>query len=121
MSIHRTIKGPREYRLLAYLLKNGPTFRKTLNDIVGANNVPEHVRQMRHHTRGWILPCTRVFMTDRDGKRTNPGRYSVDPKELGDAKRAVLEWEEWEERKGKGAATPLPQDMDNPNPNGNAK
>ncbi len=93
MSIHRTIKGPREYRLLAHLLKNGPTFRKTLNDIVGATNVPEHVRQMRKATRGWLLPCQRVWVIDRDGKRTNPGRYFLDPSEREDAKRAIHEWQ----------------------------
>ena len=94
MSTHRTIKGPREYRLLAHLLKNGATFRKALNDIVGANNVPEHVRQMRKPTRGWFLPCQRVWVIDRDGKRTNPGRYSLAPSEREDARQAVKAWEE---------------------------
>jgi hypothetical protein len=94
MSTYRTIKGPREYRLLAHLLKNGPTFRKTLNDIVGANNVPEHVRQMRKPTRGWRLPCKRVWVIDRDGKRTNPGQYSLHASEREDARHAVKAWEE---------------------------
>lgn len=86
------IRNPREYRLLKHLLTHGSTFRKELNEIVGATNVPMNVFQMR--VRGWILPCTRVFMTDRDGKRTDPGRYSLHPSEVEAACLAVKTWEE---------------------------
>ena len=86
------IRNPREYRLLKHLLTHGSTFRKELNEIVGATNVPMTVFKMR--ARGWSLPCTRVSMTDRDGKPSNPGRYSLAPSEREDARQAVKAWEE---------------------------
>jgi hypothetical protein len=86
------ICNPREYRILKHLTVHGATFRKALNDIAGATNVPEHIRQMRQ--RGWILPCTRVHMVDRDGKPTKPGRYSLHPSEVEAACLAVQAWQE---------------------------
>lgn len=105
----RYISNQREYRLIKQLLR-GPTSRKNLNDIVGALNIPEHIRRLRSEARGWIFHCNRIHMKDRDGKKCKPGIYSLAPSEMEDAIKAINNWE-----KKKGVAAPSSKsDSNNP-------
>lgn len=94
----KDIRNKREYRLLKQLLKQ-PTSRKELNTIVGALNLPEHVRQLRKKGRDWVIDMHRFWVKDRDGKRCNPGIYSLPEAEKPHAREAIKKWEN-------GAATP---------------
>lgn len=107
------IRNPREYRLLVQLLKK-PTYRKDLNEIIGAINTPQNALELRR--RGLSLPCRRIWLKDRDGKRCNPGIYALTEEDKKLALCAVREWE-----KKKGAATPSfeKSDCENPSPETN--
>lgn len=94
-----SIRNPREYRLLKRLLVK-PTFRKELNEIIGAINTPQNVLDIRK--RGLTIPCKRVSMHDRDGNKSNPGIYSLTDEDALLAKEAVKKWEN-------GGATPSPK------------
>lgn len=67
------IKNPREYRVLNHLARYGQVSRKDLDEICGALNSPEVIRQLR--IGGWRIPCKRIKVPDRDGKICLPGVY----------------------------------------------
>ncbi len=96
------ISNEREYRILKQLLIK-PTFRKELNDTIGAINPPHNIMQMRKC--GWVLPCMHIQIVDRDGKKCRPGVYSLHPNEIEIAKHSVEIWE-----KKKGVRAPLSPD-----------
>jgi hypothetical protein len=78
------------------------TFRKELNDIIGAINTPQTVKDIR--ARGFLkIPCERVIMTDRDGKKSNPGKYWLTPEDIPIARQGIKEWES-------GVCPPLPRE-----------
>jgi len=67
------IKNPREYRVLKYISRYGQVSRKDLDEICGALNSPEVIRNLR--LAGWGIPCKRIRVPDRDGKVCLPGVY----------------------------------------------
>lgn len=95
----RIIHDPREYRLLKQLLIQ-PTFRRDLNDIIGAINTPQTVKDVRE--RGILnIPCKRVRLKDRDGKISTPGYYWLTEEDIPIARLGIKEWES-------GVTAPLP-------------
>lgn len=70
------IKTPREYRLLNTLFEHNRLPVKELREIIGANNVPDVVMELRR--RGWVIPCARIDFIDRDGRNCRPGVYWLD-------------------------------------------
>lgn len=96
------IKTPREYRLLLTLFENKGLSVKELREIVGANNVPDVVMELRR--KGWIIHCKRIDFYDRDGRNCRPGIYWLDDEWKRKAAIALnVCKEEWE------AATSHPQ------------
>jgi hypothetical protein len=69
----RSIRNPREYRVLRHLSRYGQVSRKDLDEICGALNSPEVIRNLR--LTGWGIPCRRIKVQDRDGKTCLPGVY----------------------------------------------
>jgi hypothetical protein len=89
------IKTPREYRVIKCLGQYGKVSRKDLDEICGALNSPEVIRNLRH--AGWSIFCKRIKVSDRDGKVCLPGVYfALDP----EREQMRLACERWE------AATP---------------
>lgn len=73
--------NPRESRLLEALSKCKGLMREQLDRAIGASNSPDIVFRLR--SSGWDLPCKRLKVIDRDGKKCRAGFYS-----LSDADRA---------------------------------
>ena len=92
------IKNPREYRILK-ALSNKIIWRRDLDDIAGANNSPQHIKELRE--RGLDIPCERVSIIDRDGKKSRPGRYSFTKTDKATIREALKAWEN-------GGVTPSP-------------
>ncbi len=65
---------PRSKRVLFSLAK-GPMSREQIDQVSGASNGPEVVRQIRR--LGFEIPCTRIRQIDRDGQICYPGRYKM--------------------------------------------
>lgn len=82
------LKTNREYRTALYLTKFGSVSRKELDDVSGALNSPEVVRNMRNN--GWDISCGRIEVQDRDGRLCRPGIYYVSS-EVRDLMRAACE------------------------------
>ena len=82
------IKTSREYRTANYLARFGSVSRKDLDEICGALNSPEIIRNMRDS--GWDILCKRIEMRDRDGRLCWPGIYYVSA-EVREALRAACE------------------------------
>lgn len=77
--------NPRELRTLSALM-DGPIFRERLDRIAGASNAPDIILRLRR--AGLEIPCKRVEVTDRDGKTSRPGQYSLTIADL----QAVIAW-----------------------------
>lgn len=74
---------PRQSRALTALLhSNGWISREMIDRITGASNGPEVIRQLRNRfglCKRLHLVCERVTVSDRDGRKSNPGRYRLTP------------------------------------------
>jgi hypothetical protein len=78
-------ENPRHLRAILELLRR-KVWREDLDAVAGASNGSELVAQLRR--LGLEVPCDRVLCTDRDGKETRPGRYSLTAAD----RRKVLRW-----------------------------
>ncbi len=69
------LHNPREERALRALL-DGPLRREQLDRAAGVSNGPDLVMNLR---RDWRLeiPCKRVPVIDRDGRRVKVGLYAL--------------------------------------------
>ncbi len=65
---------PRQARALAALLR-GPVPREQMDRLAGCSNAPDLVASLRR--RGFVIPCEKICVTDRDGRRCWPGIYSL--------------------------------------------
>ncbi len=64
----------------------GPLSREELDRLAGCSNTPDLIASLRR--RGFVIPCEKIRVIDRDGRRCFPGVYS-----LTDADReAVSRW-----------------------------
>jgi hypothetical protein len=67
--------NPRLIRSL-YRLTRGPLSTRDVCPTAGARNGPDVIYRLRG--LGLTIPCKRIDCTDRDGRRTWYGRYSLD-------------------------------------------
>jgi hypothetical protein len=67
---------PRQFRVCEALAHRRKLWREDVDKIAGASNGPEVMRQLRDKGLEW--KCERVPKIDRDGKRCEPGLYSID-------------------------------------------
>lgn len=74
---------PRQSRVLLALLRaTNWISREAIDQIAGASNGPEVVRQIRERfglCKHLHLVCDRIKVFDRDGLPSNPGRYRLTP------------------------------------------
>lgn len=70
-----TTCNPRHIRALRELVRCNFVWRESLDAIAGTSNSPDLVAELRR--RGLDVPCVRVVCSDRDGRETRPGRYSL--------------------------------------------
>jgi SpoVK/Ycf46/Vps4 family AAA+-type ATPase len=68
------IKSPRQIRTLCALL-DGPISRERLDRVAGSSNSPDVVAALRRC--GLRIICDLVEVTDRDGRKSYPGIYSL--------------------------------------------
>ena len=69
----------RMIRLVRALLR-GPVTREDADRIAGCSNSPDLIADIRRLGPGRMhLVCTLFTVTDRDGKVSRPGRYSLTP------------------------------------------
>ncbi|MBD3767949.1 MAG: hypothetical protein IE928_08385 [Gammaproteobacteria bacterium] len=68
------INSPRQYRLILAILEGAKSTRDLIQ-IVGANNVPDVVMNLRGS--GWQIHCDRVPVFDRDGNKVAAGQYRL--------------------------------------------
>ena len=73
------------------LLLRGPVSTLEARELVGALNVAEVVRQLRHE-HGLPIVCRRRRIPDRDGKMTRPGSYLLPPDAVPVAKALLSVW-----------------------------
>jgi hypothetical protein len=66
--------NPRHQRAIFALLRS-PRPRKTLDDIAGCANSPDLVAELQR--RGLEIPCNRIEVIDRDGRKCRPGIYRL--------------------------------------------
>lgn len=66
----------REIRLLKALYVRDECSRHDLDRLIGAENSPHNVMQLRNRF-GLEIPMVRRRFIDRDGRRTYPGYYSL--------------------------------------------
>jgi len=72
-----TIKTSRQRRALAVLAENDGQSVKQIRELVGMNNVPELMAQLRRN--GWRWTCELTEVLDRDGHVCRPGLYRLAP------------------------------------------
>lgn len=77
--------NPRHLRALHELLRR-TVWREELDSIAGTSNSPELVAELRR--RGLEIPCQRALSTDRDGRESRPGKYSLSSNDC----RLVVRW-----------------------------
>lgn len=68
---------PRHRRLILALL-TGPLHREDADRVSGASNSPHYVRDLRDNF-GLNITTERVDRIDRDGQKTRPGIYALEP------------------------------------------
>ncbi len=67
----------RQNRVLqALLARLGWIWREEIDQIAGASNGPEIIRQLRHHY-GIEIDMVKVEKIDRDGRPCKPGKYKI--------------------------------------------
>tara|TARA_R110002074_G_scaffold203728_2_gene371879 strand:- start:4117 stop:4446 length:330 start_codon:yes stop_codon:yes gene_type:complete len=67
---------PRQRRLLSALL-TGPLPRESADQVAGASNSPNHIRELREKFL-LNIRTERVERIDRDGNKTRPGVYHIE-------------------------------------------
>ncbi len=72
--------SPRQYAALVALVQRPGLMREELDAITGASNGPAVVQALRGRGLRADLLCRRVLSTDRWGRATRPGFYSLTPK-----------------------------------------
>ncbi len=78
--------NPRYLRAITGLMRR-PLPRENLDSLAGCANGPQLVADLRE--LGLEVPCERVKFIDRDGRKCNPGVYSL----TGTDRRKVLQWQ----------------------------
>lgn len=73
------VRNLRQLRALAALVSSKKS-RVTMDGIVGATNSPEVISCLRK--KGFAIPCERVPVIDRDGKKTHYGVYELTPEDV---------------------------------------
>jgi hypothetical protein len=71
------IRSERQRRALAALAANDGQSAKQLRELVGMNNIPELMAQLRRN--GWKWTCELIEAIDRDGHVCRPGIYHLTP------------------------------------------
>lgn len=67
---------PRQARALTALMR-GPVPREQMDRLAGCSNTPDLIASLRR--RGFVIPCEKIRVIDRDGRRCFPGVYSLTP------------------------------------------
>lgn len=75
-SAHFTTICPRQARALAALMR-GPLSREELDRVAGCSNTPDLIASLRR--RGFVIPCEKIRVIDRDGRKCWPGIYHLTP------------------------------------------
>ncbi len=92
------IQTPRQYRAVKYLAERQAATCFELQRIAGVRNAPELIRVLRK--KRWHINCELFDVTDRDGKKTRPGRYRLVPEQIPIAKEVISEWEQSHDTQG---------------------
>lgn len=71
------VNSPRQCRTLAALVRFGSVPRSQMDELIGAQNSPQIISELR--SLGWGINTARTRVIDRDGKCTFPGIYSLAP------------------------------------------
>ena len=66
--------NPRHLRVIPALLRR-PISRQELDSVAGCANGPALIQELREHNL--IVPCVRIEVIDRDGRKCRPGVYSL--------------------------------------------
>lgn len=85
--------NPRHLRTIAVLMRR-PLAREELDSIAGCSNGPALVSALRD--KGLTLPCHPIVFIDRDGRRCQPGVYSLTQRD----RRMLLQWMARRNRQG---------------------